>query len=141
MSSLPLRSSLDKSYTWNAESVFATPEAWSAEVDSILASLPEIKKFEGTLKDAATLLQAFETIEGLMARMNRVYVYAGFSYAVDTTDQSAAAMNGKAQGLYGQVMATAAFLNPEVLAIGQKKLKKWTRSSPPGPRSKSSKAR
>ena len=27
MSSLPLRSSIDKSYTWNAESVFATPEA------------------------------------------------------------------------------------------------------------------
>jgi oligoendopeptidase F len=130
MSSLPLRSSVDKSYTWNAESVFATPEAWSAEVDSILAALPEIKKFEGTLKDAATLLSAFETIEGLMARMNRAYVYAGFSFSVDTTDQSAAAMNGKAQGLYGQVMATAAFLNPEVLAIGQEKLKQWTKDEP-----------
>ncbi len=130
MSSLPLRSSVDKSHTWNAESVFATPEAWSVEVDSILASLPEIKKFEGTLKDAATLLSAFETIEELMARMNRAYVYAGFSFSVDTTDQSAAAMNGKAQGLYGQVMATAAFLNPEVLAIGQKKLKKWMKEEP-----------
>jgi oligoendopeptidase F len=130
MSSLPLRSAVDKNYTWNAESVFATPEAWSAEVDSILASLPEIKKFEGTLKDAATLLSAFETIEGLMARMNRVYVYAGFSYSVDTTDQNAAAMNGKAQGLYGQVMATAAFLNPELLAIGQATLKQWTKDEP-----------
>ncbi len=130
MSSLPLRSSVDKNHTWNAESVFATPEAWSVEVDSILASLPEIKKFEGTLKDAATLLHAFETIEGLMARMNRAYVYAGFSFSVDTTDQKAAAMNGKAQGFYGQVMATAAFLNPEVLAIGQKKLKKWTKDEP-----------
>ncbi len=130
MSSLPLRSAVDKNYTWNAESVFATPETWSAEVDSILASLPEIKKFEGALKDAATLLQAFETIEGLMARMNRAYVYAGFSYAVDTTDQNASAMNGKAQGMYGQVMATAAFLNPELLAIGQKKLKKWTKDEP-----------
>jgi len=130
MSSLPLRSSVDKNHTWNAESVFAAPEAWSAEVDSILASLPEIKKFEGTLKDAATLFSAFETIEGVMARMNRAYVYAGFAFSVDTTDQSAAAMNGKAQGLYGQVMATAAFLNPEVLAIGQKKLKQWMKDEP-----------
>ncbi|MEW5940669.1 MAG: oligoendopeptidase F [Chloroflexota bacterium] len=130
MPSLPLRSSLDKSYTWNAESVFATPEAWSAEVDSILASLPEIKKLEGTLKDAASLLHAFETIEGLMARVNRAYVYAGFSYSVDTTDQNAAAMSGKAQGMYGQVMAAAAFLNPEVLAIGGKKLKKWMKDEP-----------
>lgn len=130
MPSLPLRSAVDKSYTWNAESVFATPEAWSAEVDSILASLPEIKKLEGTLKDAASLLSAFETIEGLMARMNRVYVYAGFAFSVDTTDQSAAAMSGKAQGAYSQVMAAAAFLNPEILAIGQKKLKKWIKDEP-----------
>ena len=130
MSSLPLRSAIDKNHTWNAESVFATPEAWSAEVDAILASLPEIKKFEGALKDATTLLHAFETIEGLMARMNRAYVYAGFSFAVDTTDQNASAMNGKAQGLLGQVMATSAFLNPELLAIGQKKLKKWMKDEP-----------
>ncbi len=130
MSSLPLRSTIDKSYTWNAESVFATSEAWSAEVDSILLSLPEIKKLEGILKDAASLLRAFETIEELMARMSRAYVYAGFSYAVDTTDQQAAAMSGKAQGLYGQVMAAAAFLNPEILAIGQKKLKQWMKDEP-----------
>lgn len=130
MPSLPLRSTIDKSYTWNAESVFATPEAWSAEVDSILAALPEIKKLAGTLKDAATLLSAFETIEGLMARMNRAYIYAGFSYAVDATDQKAAAMSGKAQGLYGQVMAAAAFLNPEILTIGQKKLKQWMKAEP-----------
>ncbi len=38
MPSLPLRSTVDKNYTWNAESVFATPEAWSAEVDSILVA-------------------------------------------------------------------------------------------------------
>ncbi len=130
MTSIPPRTEIDKNHTWNAESVFATPEAWAAEVDAILAALPEIKKFEGALKDAATLLQAFETIEGLMARMNRVYVYAGFSYSVDTTDQNAAAMSGKAQGLYSQVVATASFLNPEVLVIGQKKLKKWMKEEP-----------
>ncbi len=71
MSSLPLRSSLDKSYTWNAESVFATPDAWSAEVDSILASLPEIKKLEGTLKDAASPCSDFEE-SGICVSAHRV---------------------------------------------------------------------
>lgn len=130
MTSIPPRSEIDKNHTWNAESVFATPEAWAAEVDSILAALPEIKKFEGTLKDAATLFQTFETIEGIMARTQRAYVYAGFSYSVDTADQNAAAMSGKAQGLYSQVMATASFLNPEMLAIGEKKLTKWMKDEP-----------
>ena len=98
--------------------------------NSILASLPEIKKFEGTLKDAATLLSAFETIEGLMARMNRAEMYAGFAFSVDTTDQRAAAMSGRAHGLVSQVTAAAAFLNPEILAIGQKTLKQWMKDEP-----------
>jgi len=130
MPSIPPRSEIDKNHTWNAESVFATPEAWAAEVDSILAALPEIKKLSGTLKDGATLLQAFEAIEALLARTYRAFVYAGFSYSVDTTDQNAAAMNGKAQGLFGQVMATSAFLSPELIPLGEKKLTKWTKDEP-----------
>jgi oligoendopeptidase F len=131
MPSLPLRKDIDRNHTWNAESVFPNPQAWEVEVDAILAGLPEIKKFEGRLKEGVkTLLQAFETIEGLMARMNRAYVYAGFSYSVDTTDQKAAALNGRAQGMYGQVMAAAAFLNPELLALGEKKLEQWMKQEP-----------
>jgi oligoendopeptidase F len=131
MPSLPLRKDIDKNYTWNAESVFATPQAWEAEVDAILAALPEIKKYKGRLKEGVkTLLEAFKTIETLMARMNRAYVYAGFSYSVDTTDQKAAAMSGQARGLYGQVMAAVAFLNPELLAIGGKELKAWMKAEP-----------
>ncbi len=100
-------------------------------MEAILAALPEIKKFEGKLNEGAeTLLKAFETVEALMARMNRAYVYAGFSYSVDTTDQQAAAMSGKAQGMYGQVMAAAAFLNPELIAIGHEQLKEWMKQEP-----------
>ncbi len=131
MSSIPLRKDVDRNHTWNAESVFATPGAWETEVDAILAALPEIKKFEGRLNEGVqTLLEAFATVEALLGRMHRAYVYAGFSYSVDTTDQAAAAMSGKAQGMSGQVMAAAAFLNPELLAIGEQVLKGWMEEEP-----------
>ncbi|MBI5936040.1 MAG: oligoendopeptidase F [Chloroflexi bacterium] len=131
MSSLPLRSAVDKSHTWNAESVFATPEAWSAEVDSILADLPKLKQYEGRLKEGASVLaDAFAAFEELNLRAYRTYMYAGFAYSVDTTDQSAAGMAGKAQGMFGQVAGAGAFLNPELLSIGQDTLTQWIKAEP-----------
>ena len=45
-------------------------------------------------------------------------MYAAFAQAVDTTDQQASAMQGRAAGMYGQVAAAAAFFAPELISIG-----------------------
>lgn len=129
--SIPPRSKVNKKYTWNAESIFKTQKAWEAEVKSILADLPKIKKYEGKLSEGAdTLLKAFDAVEALMKRVMHVFVYAGFSYNVDTTDQNSAAMYGKAQAMYGQVAGTVSFINPELLKIGKKKLDAWMKQNP-----------
>ncbi len=129
--SIPPRSKVNKKYTWNAESVFKTKKEWEAEVKSILADLPNIKKYEGRLGESAeTLVEALDSVENLMKRMMHVFVYAGFSYNVDTTNQNSAAMYGKAQGVYGQVAGTIAFINPELLQIGEAKLDEWMGQNP-----------
>ncbi len=131
MSQLPNRDQIEQKYTWNAESVFTTPQAWEDEIKSILADLPGFKKYQDKLAEGpATVLQALKAMEGLMIRMYRAYVYAGFSYSVDTTNQAAAAMQGKAAGVYGQTLATVSFVTPELLAIGQETLEKWSSQEP-----------
>jgi oligoendopeptidase F len=128
---LPARSEISKDFTWNAESVFPNPQAFEAEVDSILAALPQVKAYQGRLAESpSALVEAFVLIEDLMARASRVYVYAGFAYSVDTGDQSAAAMSSKAQGMYGQLLAASAFLNPELIAIGHETLTQWMKDEP-----------
>ena len=129
--SIPPRNKVNKKYTWNAESVFKSKKEWEAAVGQILADLPKIKKFEGKLGESPeTLVKAFNLVEDLTKRLLHVFIYAGFSYNVDTTDQSAAAMYGKAQGVYGQVAGTIAFINPELLSIGKPKLDKWMKQNP-----------
>lgn len=126
MSQLPARDQIEQKYTWNAESVFATPQAWEDEIKSILAALPGFKKYQGKLAEGpATVLKALKAMEDLMIRMYRAYIYAGFSYSVDTTNQAAAAMQGKAAGVYGQTLAAVSFVTPELLAIGEQTLEKW----------------
>jgi oligoendopeptidase F len=129
--SVPPRSKVNKKYTWNKESVFKSQKAWDAELKKILEELPAIKKYEGRLGESAeTLLEATTAVEELVKRMYHVYVYAGFSYNVDTTDQNAAGMISRAQGAFGQVIATVSFISPELLQIGKPKLEEWMKQNP-----------
>ena len=123
---IPPRNKIEKKYTWNAESVFKSSKEWEAELQSILKDIPNVKKYQGNLGTSPeTLLQAMQSIEALMKRVMHVYMYAAFSYNVDTTDQKATAMLGKAQGMYGQVAGAVSYLNPELLQIGKATLDDW----------------
>ncbi len=131
MAVYPARSKVEKSQTWNAESVFKNQRAWQAELDAILADLDSVKRFQGRLAEGpATLLEALTAYEHLIERAARVYMYAGFSHAVDTTDQKAAAMMGKAGGMFGQVAAAVAFMSPELISVGRQKLDEWMQQEP-----------
>lgn len=129
---VPTRSKTHKKYTWNAESVFESPQAWEKELNQIVEDLPKVKAYQGRLAESpSTLLEALGTAHDVVSRVNTAFMYAGFSYAVDTTDQQAAGMRGRAQGVYGQVLSAVSFLQPEILAIGQDNLEEWM-SSPSG---------
>jgi len=129
--SIPTRDKLDPKFTWDAASVFASAAAWDGEIRKILEDIPSLKSFQGRLAEGpGALLEALHAQETLLRRASVAYVYAGFSYAVDTTDQQAAGMRGRAQDMYGRVLAAAAFINPEILLIGQTQLESWMQQEP-----------
>lgn len=67
------RSKVRKNQTWNAESVFLSPEQFDAEVESLVGSLDSIRKFQGHLGDSSdNLLQAMEVIENISERAANV---------------------------------------------------------------------
>ena len=125
------RSKVKKNQTWNAESVFASPAAFDAEVKSILESLPAIKTYQGHLgDDPVTFIEAMEAMDVLTQRAMKVQVYATMASAVDATDQEGAAMNGKATSALAQVSAATAFVDPELLSIGEAMLRQWLQDDP-----------
>jgi len=127
----PPRSAIDKKYTWNAESVFPSLDAWEAEARSILESIPAVRQFQGRVKEGpATLLEAFKAVEELFTRAERLSMYAGFAYSVDTTNQEAAALAGKSQGVFGQVAAAISFMYPELIEVGEPTLRRWIAEEP-----------
>ena len=125
------RSKVKKNQTWNAESVFDSPTAFDAEVKSLVESLEGIKKFKGHLgEDPSTFIEAMNAIDGVSQRATRVQVYATLSSAVDTADQLGASMNSKAMSALAQVSAATSFVDPELLTIGEAKLRQWMMDDP-----------
>jgi oligoendopeptidase F len=120
------RSKVKKQQTWNSESVFATAEAFDAEMKSILDRLPDIKKYQGHLGDSIdTFLEAVQAIDKLEQRSAKVRVYATMSSAVDANDEQGASMNSNAMSMLAQVGAVTSFVEPELLSIGEAKLRQW----------------
>ena len=120
------RSKVKQNQTWNAESVFKSPAEFEVEVESILASLDSVKKFQGHLGDKPdTFIEAMNALDVLSQRSTRMRVYATMSSAVDTADQAGAAMISKAMSALAQVGAASSFVDPELLAVGEERLRQW----------------
>jgi oligoendopeptidase F len=126
-----LRTKVKKEQTWNAESVFASPDRFDTEVQEILDRLPAIKKYQGHLGDNVdTLIEALQAMDALEQRSMKVRVYATMASAVDANDEQGSAMNGRASSALAQIGAATAFVDPELLVMGEQKLRGWLKDDP-----------
>ena len=125
------RSKVDKKYTWNAESVFESNEAWEKEVNQIIEDIVKVRVFQGRLKEGpSTLLEGLNTAYALLSRAQIAVMYSDFLNAVDATNQQSAGMRGKADAMNGLVLSAISFIQPEILAIGKDALDTWVRQNP-----------
>ena len=125
------RDAIAPEYKWNAPSVYADIATWDKATDSLAELIPQIEPYRGHLAEGPqVLLKAMAAIEECNLQLGKIFVYASISHYVDTADGQANRMLGKSAGLVGQLTTASAFLDPELIAIGQEKLNSWTQAEP-----------
>lgn len=124
------RAEVQRQFTWNSESVFASPADFEAEVTQIASDIPQVTPYQGKLSDPATLLAALTLRDELGRRTGVVNVYAGMASNVDTNDVAANAMDSRAGSLWGTLAAATAFIEPELIALGKDRVLELLDSSP-----------
>ncbi len=130
--SVPLRSEVDPKYTWNAPGVFESNDAWDAALQQLVEQLiPEFKAYQGRLgENPAMLAEVFEALNTLIQGSEKIVTYAFLMHAVDTGEQNAARMLSQAEGMFGQMLAAVAFVDPELLEFGEDTINSWIQQEP-----------
>lgn len=125
------RSEIPVQYTWNAESVFATPQDFDAAALKIQDDIARLGSYQGRLAEGpSVMLEVFDLLEIVYRQVGKIFVYSSIAAAVDTGDQAAARMRGRAMGIYGQFAAAASFIDPELIAVGKEKVAGWVQKEP-----------
>jgi oligoendopeptidase F len=130
-SKLRTRAEIAPEFKWNAASVFTSDEAWEKAAEELPGHIQQIAQKRGHLKDGpAVLLETYKMFAETAVLLGKVYVYAAISHQVDTADNGATSMVGKAVSLFGQFNAAASFIDPELVQIGLDTLNQWMDREP-----------
>ncbi len=128
---VPPREEIPLKHRWNDASLFPNTKAWSKEYEAIVGVLGSFKQgYSNFNASAVDLAEALDAAFTLANRAEKVYLYAGMAHNVDMKDGDAAGRLSQARGLFGQVSAGLAFLEPAILKIGDGTLRSWTESEP-----------
>ncbi|MGF1545434.1 MAG: oligoendopeptidase F [Parvularculaceae bacterium] len=113
-------------WVWDLTDLYATPAAWDATRDEIAANADDLKALEGTLgKSPAAMADAFEAIWGVYKDAIRLSVYASLKADEDVRDADNDARRQRAQLLVADLTNAVSWLDPELLAIGEKKVRRF----------------
>ncbi len=124
---LPPRHAVEEKYKWNAPSVFESVAQWEAKFSATQKAIECLADdYQGKLHASpGTLVNCLETLYNLVADAVTLRMYANMESAADTNDQAAAALNGRGMSLMSALQAATAFVEPEIIAIGQDTINTW----------------
>ena len=125
------RSEVAVETTWNLADLFATRDAWLAELAAVERSLETVVRHQGRLAAGpAVLLACLDARDALLARLDRVSAFAGLREAEDGSNAAHQADLSNAAALGARVHAAVKFVDSEILALPAGTLAAYLRDEP-----------
>jgi oligoendopeptidase F len=116
---------------WDLTLLYPHEVAWRAAKNHLAAEIPKIKSYEGRLgESAATLREVMDFIYGLRKDFERLAVYTSLKRDVNTRDTAALELYQETDLLGTDFSRAASFINPELLAVGEAKLRSFLDAEP-----------
>lgn len=125
------RNEIDEQYQWDLSTIFATDEAWEAELADLQVQVEAAREFAGHLLDSAkSLLDISEAQLAILRRVENLYVYASMKNDQDTRVGRYQEFQAKAMGLYSQYSQVFSFYEPEFLVLTEEELEAFYQEEP-----------
>lgn len=125
------RSHIDEKYQWDLSTVFATDNAWEAELASLDSDLENAKAYKGRLTASSNdLLAITESYLALSRRLEKLYVYASMKNDQDTTVAKYQEYQAKATAIYAKFSEIFAFYEPELMQLSKEAFEDFVAETP-----------
>lgn len=120
------RSAVPAQFRWDLGPLFSAVDAWEKARAEVEAGLAAITACEGRLHQSAEVLaQCLDTKYALQKTLERLWVYASAEFSVDRQVSAAQARLDRVKLLGTQFDRTAAFIEPELLAMDEARLREF----------------
>ena len=111
---------------WDLTDLYATSAAWDASYAKTKAAADKLGAYKGTLgKSAASLAKALVAISDLNREATRLYTYASLASDQDLRVGANLERNQQAQSLGTKLSESTAWVAPDILQIGEKKVRAY----------------
>ena len=121
---------LDK-YKWNLADIYPTDDAWKAAKVRLVAKIPEVDQFKGTIgRSPKDLLACLDFSFNFSKELARLSVYAGLISDQDTRDASHLAMTQEMRQVGSDFGARSAYIEPEILKMSKKSIDSFLKQEP-----------
>ena len=119
------------SLNWDLSDLYPSVDAWTAAYGKMRAQAEQLDHFKGSLgKDAQSMLKALSTISDTRLQADRLAVYASLQGDEDLRVAPSQERRQQAQALETLIGEKTAWLAPEIIALGQKKVDAFLERSP-----------
>ena len=125
------RSEVPIEYQWNLKDLYPSVEAWNQAKEKVASQFDEVDKFKGKLsKSAKNLLECLEFNTELSKEFGRLASYASMKSDEDVSDANNMALQQELQQLSTEYGSKAAFITPEIVQMGKKKIDSFIKKEP-----------
>ena len=118
-------------YVWDLTDLYPDLSAWQVAKEKAAQQIKDLTKLQGTLgNSSATLLSASDQISAVYKDVVRIYVHANLNADVDTRIAENQERSQLARNLFSDLSAAISWYNPELLALGEKKIAQFLSQEP-----------
>jgi oligoendopeptidase F len=123
------RSKIPDQYKWNLADIYPSNEAWQKAKQKLVAEIPAVSKYQGTLSSSAQQLAGcLDLIFDLSKEFSRLYSYASMNLDQDTRVQTHLEYQQEMNQLGATFGAQTAFIEPEILKVDPAKIQEFIKS-------------
>lgn len=126
---LKSRNEIKDIFKWDLAPIFKSPEDWEKAYAEAKKAADEAGRVAGTLGQSAESMKAgLDQIFTALQKVELVYSYASLLKSGDNGDSKYQEMSARAMNLYVALDTSIAFVDPEILAVPEEKLKEYLAS-------------